>query len=65
MEFTILMPCLNEEETLEKCIKKALHSIESNHLDAEVLIADNGSTDQSVYIAENCGARVMHMKEKG
>lgn len=65
MEFTILMPCLNEEETLEKCIKKAIYSIESNHLEAEVLIADNGSTDKSVEIAEKNGARVIHVKEKG
>lgn len=65
MEFTILMPCLNEEETLEKCIKKAIYSIEGNHLEAEVLIADNGSTDKSVEIAEKNGARVIHVKEKG
>lgn len=65
MEFTILMPCLNEAETLEACIFKALLAIHTHQLDAEILIADNGSKDNSVAIAEKCGARVIHVKEKG
>jgi glycosyltransferase involved in cell wall biosynthesis len=65
MEFTILMPCLNEEETLGTCIQKARHSIERNQLHAEILISDNGSTDNSICIAESLGARVIHASEKG
>ena len=65
IELTILMPCLNEEATLGKCIQKALRGIANNNIHAEVLIADNGSTDKSVAIAENLGARVVHVKNKG
>lgn len=65
IEFTFLMPCLNEEETIEKCISMAFDSIRKNNLSAEVLIADNGSTDNSVRIAKEMGARVVHVVEKG
>ena len=65
MELTILMPCLNEEETLAVCIKKAKTFLEKNNVDGEVLIADNGSTDNSVKIATDNGARVVHIHEKG
>jgi len=65
VEFTILMPCLNEEETLGRCILKAMQSIEKNGIGAEILIADNGSTDQSVAIAESLNARVIRVEEKG
>jgi len=65
VEFTILMPCLNEEETLGKCITKAIQSIAKNEISAEILIADNGSSDQSVVIAENLNARVIRVEEKG
>lgn len=65
MEITILMPCLNEEETIEQCIIKALKVIENEHLDAEVLVADNGSTDQSLEICRSLGVRVVHVPEKG
>lgn len=64
-ELTILMPCLNEEGTISKCIAMAFDSIRKNGLSAEVLIADNGSTDNSVSIAEKLGARVVSVKEKG
>lgn len=65
MELTILMPCLNEEETIEICIVKALKAIRENDLVAEILIADNGSTDNSILISEHLGARVVHVSEKG
>lgn len=65
IELTILMPCLNEEATLGKCIQKALRGIANNNIHAEVLIADNGSIDKSVAIAESLGARVVHVKNKG
>lgn len=64
-ELTILMPCLNEEETIEICIKKAMKFLNKNKIDGEVLIADNGSDDNSCVIAEKMGARVIHVKEKG
>jgi len=62
---TVLMPCLNEEETLAQCIDKAKMAITANNIDAEILIADNGSTDGSIEIAESMGARVLHVKDKG
>ncbi|MEY2536724.1 MAG: hypothetical protein QOG67_464 [Verrucomicrobiota bacterium] len=62
---TILMPCLNEAETLESCIRKAKASLEKLKRPGEVLIADNGSTDKSQELAQNLGARVIHVKEKG
>lgn len=65
MEVTILMPCLNEADTLEVCIQKAWKGLEAAGADGEVLVADNGSTDDSVQIAERCGARVVHVAEKG
>lgn len=65
VELTILMPCLNEEKTIEICIKKAKEFFKKNNINGEVLIADNGSTDQSPIIAEKNGARVVFVKEKG
>ncbi|GAO30515.1 dolichol-p-glucose synthetase [Geofilum rubicundum JCM 15548] len=59
------MPCLNEEETLTQCIGKAKKAIEAYNIDAEILIADNGSTDRSIEIATELGARVLHVKSKG
>ncbi len=65
MQLTILMPCLNEAETLASCIKKAKHWIKNSKISAEILIADNGSTDGSQKIAKSMGARVVNVKEKG
>lgn len=65
MELTIVMPCLNEANTLEICISKALSFMKKHAVDGEVLIADNGSTDGSQAIAKNAGARVVDVKEKG
>ncbi|EEF59572.1 glycosyltransferase family 2 protein [Pedosphaera parvula] len=64
-ELTILMPCLNEAETLAACIKKAKVGIERAGVKGEILIADNGSKDGSIEIAEKLGARVVHVKPKG
>ncbi|MDQ3039456.1 MAG: glycosyltransferase, partial [Pseudomonadota bacterium] len=57
MELTILMPCLNEAETLETCILKAQAYLQRSGVAGEVLIADNGSTDGSQAIAQRLGAR--------
>ena len=65
LEFTILMPCLNEEKTVGSCIREAMEYIRRHELSAEVLIADNGSSDRSVEIAEALGARVAVISEKG
>lgn len=64
-ELTILMPCLNEEDSLESCIKKAKTFLKKNNIDGEVLIADNGSTDDSIKIARRNNARVINVIEKG
>tara|TARA_B100000989_G_C19359464_1_gene392612 strand:- start:68 stop:250 length:183 start_codon:yes stop_codon:yes gene_type:complete len=51
-ELTILMPCLNEEKTLQECILKAKKFLNSKNISGEILISDNGSTDNSVNIAK-------------
>jgi glycosyltransferase involved in cell wall biosynthesis len=64
-EFTILMPCLNEAETLASCISKARAFLARSGCTGEVVIADNGSTDRSQAIAAANGARVVHVAERG
>ncbi|KJZ21181.1 dolichol-P-glucose synthetase [Loktanella sp. S4079] len=64
-ELTILMPCLNEAETLEVCITKAMNYLKTSGVEGEVLIADNGSTDGSQEIAKRLGARVVDVPVKG
>jgi len=65
LELSIVMPCLNEEETVGTCIRKALAALRESGLSGEVIVADNGSTDASVSIAEAEGARVVHVPGKG
>lgn len=65
LELSIVMPCLNESETLEVCIKKALSFLETNSITGEVVVADNGSTDGSQDIARENGARVVEVDAKG
>lgn len=65
LELTILMPCLNEAETIEICVKKAKKALEENQINGEVLVADNGSVDGSQEIAKKSGARVIHVAQKG
>lgn len=65
MKLTILMPCLNEAETLALCINKAKSWIERSGVESEILIADNGSTDGSQTIALALGARVVPVTQKG
>ena len=62
---TIVMPCLNEAETLAVCVKKALNALRDSGLDGEVVIADNGSTDGSQDIAVQEGARLIHVPVRG
>lgn len=65
LELTILMPCLNEAETLAVCIAKAQAFLRQAQIAGEVLIADNGSTDNSQHIAEAGGARVIDVPMRG
>jgi len=65
LELSVVIPCLNEEETLGRCIAKAMAAIRYHGLQAEVVVADNGSADQSAVVAEKLGARVVHVSEKG
>ncbi|MBW8481647.1 glycosyltransferase family 2 protein [Actinomadura parmotrematis] len=65
MELTVVMPCLNEAETVETCVRKAVACLAEHGIDGEVLVADNGSTDGSQALAEAAGARVVHVTSKG
>src|SRR4051812_16818694 len=65
VELTILMPCLNEVETLETCVIQARAFLDGAGIAGEVLIADNGSTDGSQELAERAGARVVHVPARG
>ena len=65
MELTILMPCLNEESTIEKCIIKAKRFLNDNKIDGEVLIADNGSADKSIDIIKRNNVRYINVIKKG
>ena len=64
-KLSIVMPCLDEAETLSTCIKKAQSFLETNQIAGEIIIADNGSTDGSPAIAQQMGARVVHVQQKG
>lgn len=65
LELTILMPCLNEAETLATCIAKAQSFLARTGIAGEVLVADNGSTDGSPGLAQAGGARVARVHERG
>lgn len=65
IELTILMPCLNEAETLASCIIKAKDFLNHEKISGEILVADNGSQDGSQQIAEKYGARVIHVPDRG
>jgi len=62
---SVVMPCLNEEETIGVCVEKALEGIRRTGLPGEVIVADNGSEDRSIEIAESLGARVVHQRKRG
>ncbi len=64
-DVSIVMPCLNEAETIAQCIREAQQAIDSSGLAGEVVIADNGSHDGSQEIAANLGARVVAVTDKG
>lgn len=65
MELTILMPCLNECETVSFCVEQAVDFLRKSGISGEVLVADNGSTDGSAELARKAGARITVVPEKG
>ena len=65
LEVSIVMPCLNEADTLESCIKKAQRALSEHRINGEVIVADNGSTDGSEAIAARMGVHVVRVEAKG
>ncbi len=65
MELTVVMPCLNEAETVATCVRKAVKFIADSGISGEVVVADNGSTDGSQQLARDAGARVVDIQDKG
>jgi glycosyltransferase involved in cell wall biosynthesis len=65
VELSIVMPCLNEADTLSVCIEKAQKALLDAGITGEIIVADNGSTDNSALIAAGMGARVVHVEAKG
>jgi glycosyltransferase involved in cell wall biosynthesis len=65
VELSVVMPCLNEQETVGVCVRKAISSLREAGIRSEVIVADNGSTDGSIEIAQAEGARVVNVGEKG
>ena len=65
MQLSVVIPCLNESETIELCISKCKKSIKDMGVEAEIIIADNGSTDGSIDIAKSLGAIVVNVEGKG
>jgi hypothetical protein len=65
VELTVVMPCLNEAETVATCVRKAIGFLDRSGISGEVVVADNGSTDGSQQLAEQAGARVVPIGDKG
>ena len=65
VEVSVVIPCLNEEDTLGSCIEKARQALREHNITGEIIVADNGSTDSSRTIAQQEGARVVMVKEPG
>src|SRR4051812_31145292 len=65
VELSVVLPCLNEADTLATCIDKAQRALREHGIAGEVIIADNGSTDGSQDIAVRAGARVVNITDKG
>jgi glycosyltransferase involved in cell wall biosynthesis len=65
LELSVVMPCLNESDTLAQCITKAKRALAEHGISGEIVVSDNGSTDGSPAIAEGQGARVIHTERRG
>ncbi len=64
-ELSVVMPCLNEEDTIAACIEQILKTLHDNHVAGEIIVADNGSIDNSAEIAQRKGAHVVLVENKG
>lgn len=62
---TVVLPCLNEEKTISYCVEQALIGISNTKFEGQVLVADNGSTDNSASLAKQAGAKVVSINKKG
>ena len=62
---SVVIPCLNEAENIEECVRAARAALDANGLDGEVIVADNGSDDGSAQLAADAGAQVVHEPERG
>ena len=65
IELSVVIPCLNEVETLGTCLRKALRALEMGRIAGEIIVADNGSTDGSQELARQLGSRVIVVRERG
>ena len=65
IELSVVLPCLNEHETVGVCVQKAVAALETGGIRGEVIVADNGSTDGSSALAQSAGARVVHVDKRG
>lgn len=65
VELSIVLPCLNEEKTVGNCVAQAASFLRISKVKGEVIVADNGSTDNSIEVAKKQGARVVHVTDKG
>src|SRR5215831_4871502 len=65
LELSVVIPCLNEADTVGKCIMKAWQALQEHNISGEIILADNGSTDGSRSIASALGARVIDVTERG
>lgn len=65
VEISVVLPCLNEEKTLKKCIEKIKQSFQYLDVSGEIIVSDNGSTDNSLKIAQDCQVKIVHCSTKG
>jgi len=64
-ELSVVMPCLDEEDTIAGCIEQIRKTLQANQIEGEIIVADNGSVDRSAQIAHSRGARVVPVENKG
>ena len=65
IELSIVLPCLNEERTVGRCVAQAMSFLACHNIQGEVIVADNGSSDQSTEVARAGGAVIVHVDERG
>src|SRR6266566_8108168 len=65
VDVSVVIPCLNEASTIERCVRSALEVLDENHIPGEVVVVDNGSTDGSAELAREAGARVVSEPRRG